>query len=71
MEREGLTEEEAFTALRIHSQRTGLSLRARAEEITGSTRDTVPGVRSAGRRGPPVAEEPAGPLRPHSGGTPV
>jgi anti-anti-sigma factor len=38
MERHGFSEEEAFTSLRLHSQRTGLSLRARAEEITGSTR---------------------------------
>ena len=43
MEREGLTEEAAFTALRIHSQRTGLSLRSRAAQIVGSTRDTFRG----------------------------
>ena len=36
MERDGASEEEAFTALRVHSQRTGLSVRARAEEITDS-----------------------------------
>ena len=38
MEREGLTEEAAFTALRVHSQRSGVSLRARAQELTASTR---------------------------------
>ncbi len=43
MERERLTEEAAFTALRVHSQRTGRSLRSRAEQIVGSTRDTPRG----------------------------
>ncbi len=38
MEREGLSERAAFTALRIRSQRTGRSLRNRAEELTASTR---------------------------------
>ena len=38
MERDGLSESAAFTLLRLHSQRTGQSLRARAEEITAPTR---------------------------------
>jgi anti-anti-sigma factor len=38
MEREGLSERAAFTALRIRSQRTGRSLRNRAEELIASTR---------------------------------
>lgn len=38
MERQGLTEDEAFTALRVRSQQSGQTLRDRAEEITGSTR---------------------------------
>lgn len=42
MEREGITEEEAYKVLRVHSQRTGVSLRARAEEVTGSTRPGHP-----------------------------
>ncbi len=42
MEREGISEEEAYTVLRVHSQRTGISLRAWAEEITGSTRPGHP-----------------------------
>lgn len=42
MERQGVSEERAYTELRTYSQRTGLSLRARAEQI----------IASAGRRGP-------------------
>ena len=42
MEREGITENEAYTVLRVHSQRTGVSLRAWAEEVTGSTRPGHP-----------------------------
>jgi anti-anti-sigma factor len=42
MERRGVSEEQAFTVLRVHSQRTGMSLRARAEEITASTRPPPP-----------------------------
>ncbi len=50
MERDGVSEDEAFTELRVHSQQTGLSLRARAEEITGSTRrpPTEPAPRPGG-----------------------
>jgi len=36
MERQGISEERAYTELRTYSQRTGLSLRARAEQITAS-----------------------------------
>jgi hypothetical protein len=36
MERLGISEERAYTELRTYSQRTGLSLRARAEQITAS-----------------------------------
>lgn len=42
MDRQGITEEEAYTVLRVHSQRSGLSLRARAEEVIGSTRPGHP-----------------------------
>jgi anti-anti-sigma factor len=42
MEREGVTEDEAYTVLRVHSQRTGHSLRGRAEEVIGSTRPGRP-----------------------------
>jgi anti-anti-sigma regulatory factor len=42
MERDGLTEEEAYRVLRLHSQRTNISLRAWAEEVTGSTRPGHP-----------------------------
>jgi anti-anti-sigma factor len=38
MERSGLTEDRAFTVLRIHSQRTGLPLHRWAQDITDSTR---------------------------------
>ncbi|HEX3979688.1 MAG TPA: GAF and ANTAR domain-containing protein, partial [Acidimicrobiales bacterium] len=37
MERHGITEHDAYKALRIYSQRTGRSLRARAQDITAST----------------------------------
>jgi hypothetical protein len=37
MEREGITEEDAYTVLRIYSQRSGRSLISRAREITAST----------------------------------
>ncbi len=36
MGRQGITEEEAYTVLRVRSQRTNISLRECAEEITGS-----------------------------------
>ena len=36
MERQGVSEERAYTELRTYSQRTGLSLRARAEQIIAS-----------------------------------
>ncbi len=36
MERHGITEHDAYKALRIYSQRTGRSLRARAQDITAS-----------------------------------
>ncbi len=42
MERDGITEDQAYTVLRVHSQRTGISLRAWAEEVTGSTRPGHP-----------------------------
>jgi AmiR/NasT family two-component response regulator len=51
MEREGLSERAAFTALRIRSQRTGRSLRNRAEELTASTR-RAPGLDAPRRDSP-------------------
>lgn len=53
MERQGLTEDEAFTTLRIRSQEHGQTLRARAEEVTRSTRPSTPpsGSGSAGGEG--------------------
>jgi GAF domain-containing protein len=47
MEREGVNERAAYTVLRVHSQRTGVSLRGRAEEIIGTTQ---PGHRELGSR---------------------
>jgi anti-anti-sigma factor len=38
MEREGISEDVAFTALRIYSQRTGQPLHRRAQDITASSR---------------------------------
>jgi anti-anti-sigma factor len=38
MERSGITEDRAFTMLRLHSQRTGLPLHRWAQDITDSTR---------------------------------
>ena len=38
MERRGLSGDQAFTALRVHSQRTGLALSALADQVTASTR---------------------------------
>jgi hypothetical protein len=54
MDREGITEEEAYTVLRAYSQRTGISLRTRAEEVTVSTRPGHPELgprRDDGHRG--------------------
>jgi anti-anti-sigma regulatory factor len=54
MDRQGITEEEAYTVLRVHSQRTGVSLRAWALEVTESTRPGHPKVgprRDDGLRG--------------------
>jgi anti-anti-sigma regulatory factor len=44
MDRQGITEQEAYTVLRVHSQRTGVSLRAWALEVTESTRPGHPKV---------------------------
>jgi anti-anti-sigma factor len=51
MERDGMTEDAAYTALRIHSQRTGQPLHRRAQDVTASTR----------RKDPRAAELPLGP----------
>jgi len=40
MERDGVTEDAAYTALRVHSQRTGQPLHRRAQDISASTRRT-------------------------------
>ncbi len=48
MERDGLTEDAAFTELRVRSQQSGQTLRARAEEVTGSTRPSASGWGTAG-----------------------
>jgi hypothetical protein len=42
MEREGVSEEDAYTALRLYSQRSGQSLLSRAREVTASTRRPQP-----------------------------
>ncbi len=51
MERQGLTEDEAFTALRVRAQQDGLTLRARAEQVNDSTRPSMPRSGSAGDGG--------------------
>ncbi len=54
MERDGITEVEAYRVLRVYSQRTGISLRARAEEVARSTRPGHPSLgprREGGPRG--------------------
>jgi anti-anti-sigma factor len=50
MERDGISEEDAYTMLRIHSQRTGQSLHFRARDITSSAVRRRTG-RSPDRRG--------------------
>ena len=52
MERDGIDEEAAYRILRVHSQRTGLSLRMRAEDVVISTRPGRPelGPRREGPR---------------------
>jgi anti-anti-sigma factor len=55
MERDGLTEDGAYAALRIHSQRTGQPLHRRAQDVTASTR------RRASRVAGPRAGLPADP----------
>ncbi len=51
MQREGISENDAYTMLRIHSQRTGQSLHHRARDITASTLRR-PAGRSPDQRGP-------------------
>jgi anti-anti-sigma factor len=53
MERDGITEDAAYTALRVHSQQTGQPLHRRAQDISASTRRTPtrPDEPDLGRRG--------------------
>jgi anti-anti-sigma factor len=51
MERNGISENDAYTKLRVHSQRTGQSLQHRARDITSSTL-RLPAGRSPDRQEP-------------------
>ena len=61
MERHGITEHDAYKALRIYSQRTGRSLRARAQDITASTVGARP--ESVPEFDPGPGDEPGDPER--------